>query len=307
MSTTIPKVSSIASWFGSNRMLAPIVGREFDACSWVGIVFAGGCSEAAHIKARSLYINDKHAHVINMGRVMGHPKLGPMMFRQIRRKTFDQATLTLAQDECRDFERRTQLGNDGLFGFDDCEFLSEGDALAWAVSYFVAAWMPRHGTSGTKSEFDTGLSTRWNANGGDSATHYWSATESWRDWRRIMQRGNFTTLDFAEFIPKCKDDPEVGIYSDAPFKGPGDAYAHTFGDERQGELARLLGGYKKAKVVVRFYDIPLVRELYPADKWNYRILVGRKQTNAPGPEVLLTNRVHADGTPATSKTTNKEN
>lgn len=44
-----PKVSAIASWFGSNRMLAPRVGEALTGCDWVGIVFAGGMCEAACI------------------------------------------------------------------------------------------------------------------------------------------------------------------------------------------------------------------------------------------------------------------
>jgi hypothetical protein len=42
--------------------------------------------------------------------------------------------------------------------------------------------------------------------------------------------------------------------------------------------------------VCRFYDVPLVRELYPADRWEWRHLEGRKQTNEAAPEVLLVNR-----------------
>lgn len=47
------------------------------------------------------------------------------------------------------------------------------------------------------------------------------------------------------------------------------------------------------RVVCRWYDTPLIRELYPEGPWSWHRLVGRKQTNAPGPEVLLTSAVAA--------------
>lgn len=64
----LPSVTSIASWFGSNRMLAPIVGQELAGVPWVGIPFAGGMSELVHITARTLQVNDLHEHVINLVR-----------------------------------------------------------------------------------------------------------------------------------------------------------------------------------------------------------------------------------------------
>lgn len=57
-------VTSIVSNFGSNRTLAPLVGRELDGCDWVGIPFAGGMSELRYINARTLNVNDLHCHLV---------------------------------------------------------------------------------------------------------------------------------------------------------------------------------------------------------------------------------------------------
>lgn len=279
------KVSAIAPYFGSNRMLAPEVGRELSGCSWVGVVFAGGMSEVAHIKARTLLINDLHRHVMNMAEIMASPVLGPQLYRRLRRKIFHPDELKRAQIAC--CLAQSVMENR------DIDLFSKGynppSLIDWAEAYFIAAWMPRHGSSGTSGEFNAGLSIRWNSSGGDSAAHFWGATRELLAWRKLFRRANFTTLDFAAFLDKCKDEDGHGIYSDAPFPGPGDAYTHTFGIERQRELARRLATFKRARVVVRFYDIPLIRELYPEPQWTWRTLVGRKQTNALGPEVLILN------------------
>jgi hypothetical protein len=41
------------------------------------------------------------------------------------------------------------------------------------------------------------------------------------------------------------------------------------------------------RVVCRFYDHPLIRELYGADRWTWLQLDGRTQANYGAPEVLL--------------------
>ena len=45
--------------------------------------------------------------------------------------------------------------------------------------------------------------------------------------------------------------------------------------------------FDQARVVCRFYNHPLIRDLYPEALWHWGHFAGRKQTNAEGPEVLL--------------------
>jgi len=69
MSTEM-KVTALAPWFGSNRMLGAEVGKALAGCSWVGVPFAGGMSELAHIKCSTLAVNDLHRHIINLACVL---------------------------------------------------------------------------------------------------------------------------------------------------------------------------------------------------------------------------------------------
>lgn len=266
-------IGSIASWFGSNRMLAEEVGKLLTGYSWVGVPFAGGMSELKHIEARTLMINDTHRHVINLAKVIGDPVLGPKLYRSLKRIPFHVGVLDEAQIACREVEQQ---------GFQNV------DPLIWAIAYFVTAWMARHGNAGTAKEFKVGMSIRWDAQGGDSAKHYWSAVESLKDWRKILQRGNFTTLDFRDFLAHCKDIEENAIYCDPPFLGPGDKYKNVMTEQDHIELAQILNSFEKARIVCRFYDIEFVREQYPDDKWHYKFLTGRKQSNKTAQELLIT-------------------
>jgi DNA adenine methylase len=272
-----PAVKCLSPWFGSNRMLAPMVGQELRGCKWVGVPFAGGMSELLHIKARTINVNDLHRHVIMLASVLANPKLAPTVYRRLRRVPFHAESLDQAQAHCRHMETVALP-------------LSDEQRIEWAAAYFVAAWMPRHGSGGTKGELSVGMSIRWNAGGGDSAKHYWGAVESIRAWHKILRRGNFTSLDWGQFIANCQDEPGHGIYCDPPFPGPGEKYLYRMDDEAHRNLAKELGRYEQARVVARFYDHPLVRELYPEGRWTWRRLAGRDQTNDDAkPEVLIVN------------------
>jgi hypothetical protein len=283
--------TTLVPYFGSNRMLAEHVGVELRGCSWVGVIFAGGMSELAHIPARSLVVNDLHRHVINLARVAQHPELGPKLYRLLRREAFHPDTLKEAQARCLaiDSIQPKPGAASSLFG-EVAADVSDAPSLGWARNYFVSQWMGRSGKAGTDGEFKGKLPVRWNANGGDSAVRYQSAVASLVAWRRILRRCNFTTLDCFEFLDTCKDEDGHGIYADPPFPGPGDAYCHNFTEKQQRQLADRLAAFTSARVVIRYYhDHPLIRELYPSPRWTWIERVGRKQTNEDAPEVLILN------------------
>ena len=272
-----PKISCLAPWFGSNRMLAHAVGEELAGCKWIGVAFAGGMSELVEINAGAIVVNDLHRHIINLARVVADPILGTILYRKMRRVQFHPDVLALAQEYCRAIDKlEPHPGN-----ADSC--------LLDAQQYFIASWMNRSAIAGTDGEFKGGLPVRWSATGGDSAVRFHSAARSIVEWRRICARCNFTVLDVFEFLAKCHDDATTGIYCDPPFPSEGGGYKHKFSIADHRRLAEKLTGYKAARVVCRFYDCDLVRDLYPAASgWKYRYLLGRDQTNTSGkPEVLL--------------------
>ncbi len=267
---------AIASWFGSNRMLAPMVGEALRGCKWVGVPFAGGMSELAYIKASTIVVSDLHRHVINLARVVA--EFRELLTDRLEGLAFHPDVLRDAQERCRMWEQDEHLGFEINIG------------AAW--SYFVACWMGRSHKSGTDDEFNGGLSVRWNANGGDSNTRYRSAVASLDAWGEIMRRCNFVVLDIFEFLDRCEDAEGHGIYCDAPFPGPGDRYKHRFSEDQHRKLAERLAEFKLTRCVCRFYDHPLVRELYPEPQWKWTHLTGgRKQSNDKAPEVLITNRL----------------
>ena len=272
----IPRgVTALVGWFGGNRMLASHVGAVLEGCNWVGILFAGGMGEVPHITARTLLVNDLHRHVINLARVVADPLLRPQLVRRLCRKVFHPDELKAAQEYCK------------------VTVPDNWPHLTCAESYFVCCWMGRALKAGINDEFNGRPAVRWKADGGDSMVRYRSAIRMLVPFSRSLKRCTFETMDAFDFAARCEDVSGNGLYADPPFPGAGRKYVHNAGQTDEAEAAwhtRLrdaLSRFEKTRVVARFYDHPLIRELYPVSEWTWRLLTGRKQSNDDAPEVLL--------------------
>ena len=266
--TRLPKIKALVPWYGSNRILAKNVGDLLGRRSWVGVPFAGGMCEITYINARTVVVNDLHGHVMNLAVCVADPVIGPKMWRMLRRLPFHPTTLVESQSWCRNNRP-------------DCP-----DVVS-AMKYFTSAWMSRNGKAGTKDEFDAGLSVRWEAGGGDSAVRFHNAVMSLREWRRILSRCTFVCLDAFEFLSRCQDKKEHGIYCDPPWPGDGDSYLHTLSFTDHERLARCLSEFEHAQIVVRLGDCELARSLY-RHGWNWHKQTSRTAANKDKHEALIT-------------------
>lgn len=259
------KIKTLAPWYGGNRMLAAEVGKALAGCEWVGIPFAGGMAEIPLIRARTIVANDLHRGVMSLAAYVREDCEG--LQQVLRTLLFHPDTLLEAQEILR------------AEGFESTNRV--------AIAYFVCAWMTRSGSAGTDAELTSKVALRWEAGGGDSAKRYQSAIDSLGAWAVELRRCTFSMLDCFEFFDKCKDRERHGIYCDPPFPGPGDKYTHKFDEGRHRRLAERLSQFRHVRVVCRFYDHPLIRELYPEGDWKWLRFTGRNQANNATPEVLV--------------------
>jgi DNA adenine methylase len=269
-------VTALLPFFGGNRTLAPHVGAQLAGVSFVAIPFAGGLSEVRCITARTLLVGDLHKHVIALASVVAHPQMGPQLIRRLRRWVCHEAAMEAAQARCVGYER------DG----------PPADLVQWAEDYFAASWLARSGMAGTAKEFDASFAVRYDAGGGDPAKRFYSAVDGLRDLRRTLQRCTFVVRDAFDLLADLKDDPETGVYLDPPWPQDGDKYRHRFTDAQQRQLAKALARFQKARVVIRYGDHPLIRELYAGPRWKWLHLDGRtanRREKGSKAEVLILN------------------
>jgi DNA adenine methylase len=282
-------VTALAGWFGSNRMLAPHVGKQLSGCTWVGVPFAGGMTEILEMTARTILVNDLHRHIINLARVVKSDELRPKLIRELKRTIFHPDELADAQNDCRDRDLCQRV----LIEVPDEDTIPN---LQWAIDYFVCCWMGRASKAGIDDEFNGRPAFRWNASGGDSVVRYRSAIKSLVVFGKVFRRCSFETMDAFDFVARCEDKTGHGVYCDPPFPNAGRRYKHNCGETDAEErvwhtrLRNAVSRFTKTRIVMRFYDHELIRELYPESEWEYLRLKGRKQSNESAEELLLVKR-----------------
>lgn len=111
---------------------------------------------------------------------------------------------------------------------------------------------------------------------------------------RLLEGCRWVGIPFAGSM--SEDREGHGLYCDPPFPGVGRRYVYNAGqtdiEERawHTRLRDALEAFVNLRVVCRFYDHPMIRDLYADSRWHWHIGSGRKQTNEDAPEVLLVNQ-----------------
>lgn len=127
--------------------------------------------------------------------------------------------------------------------------------------------------------------------GQNPAKGYISACSLFKEFADRMKGVVIEHLDFREIIRKY-DSEETLFYVDPPYIGREKYYAGGFTEKDHGDLAELLNNVK-GKVVLFYYDDPLLLELYPGWKREtfkaYKQVVGGHGLGSEAEELLLMN------------------
>jgi DNA adenine methylase len=136
---------------------------------------------------------------------------------------------------------------------------------------------------------------RGGASGESARSVLKSAASGMFDRHVTFTAGSVFELDLPE------DLSDTVIYCDPPYVEKSDQYEHDFSRENHEWLAHVTRRrFSQARVLISYYDHPLVRELYPEPFWRWKRLTSAKamtgrgggndggKTNAP--EVLICNQ-----------------
>lgn len=264
------KTSSALSYFGSDGEVADKLAAMLDGCQHVTIPFVGGCSILPHLKARAVVANDLNSLAINFYR-----HASGAIGSESQSLLIERCEKTLSHPD--EMDHAWSLMRNPL-----CVGTWQ---QAWA--YWAICWIGRKGKGGTGS-LGGAPSVRWTPEGGTNATRIRAAASDLREWAKTFERCEWTCLDFRDVLAKVKDDPRCAVYADPPWVGAGDAYAHAFTAKDHIDLRNCLSRLGQAKVVVRYGDSPIIRELY--EGWTVIEAAARTQANKQLGEIWLTNK-----------------
>lgn len=285
------KVKAIAPWFGSKRTMSQ---RIVDELGPHRVYWEPFCGSMAVLLVKPSCVmetvNDLHGDLVNLARVIRHDSEGPRLYRRLRRTLMCEALFQ---------ESAERIKAD----YDASDFSAER-----AYHYFMVAWLGRNGVAGTGS-YNGHFCVRFTSNGGHAAKRWVSVIESIPAWRKRLANVTILCRDAFEVVARIEDKSGTAIYVDPPYIVKGSTYLHDFGmTSKRGQdreaaaaehrrLAELLNRFTKSRVVVSYYDHPLLDELFA--NWTKRhcdvtkALANQGRRDAGGaikaPEVLLIN------------------
>ncbi len=196
--------------------------------------FAGGCHvELAKPKTGIEIINDKNDQLINFLEVL-----------QKRPQELYEACAALPYSET-------------LYNTYKWENLSE-DQLEQAVRFF---YIVRAGFSGGGHKYKTGFSVSQTV---DKAQTYKTSVGLIAAMAQRIKDWNILCRDFQDVIEKY-DSPNTFFFCDPPYVDCEDLYAGDFKREDHYRLRETISQIE-GKVIICYYDHPLIRELYPVDE-----------------------------------------
>ncbi len=266
--------------------MAPAIVEELGPHSSYWDIMCGSCAVLfAKPPSGHEHVNDLHGDLINLARVLQREELAVELYELCLRTLYHE-----------DLFRESEA----VFRSEDPP--AEGPDVTRAYHYMVSSWMGRNGIAGTARVNQT-FAIRWSPGGGGGAVRWAAAADAIPGWHRRLRRVSILRRDALAIAESIEDLPGVAIYADPPYllssrPGGGCRYDHEFTPEQHKELADTLDRFQKARVVVSYYDDPLLDELYPGPRWTKRQVYrnknlhvqnrrGAKPTTAP--EVLILN------------------
>lgn len=269
------KVRSIAPWFGGKRSMADDICAEFGPHNAYWDIPCGSMAVLLNKQPSSHETCvDLHGDLINLAMVIASEK-APLLHDRLQR--------TLFAEPLYDTAKALIVASDPQPpAFPDAVTLDHVDR---AYAYFICSWMGRNGVAGTRS-CNFAIAVRFTPGGGAGGIRFSSAVDSLPAWHQRLRRCIILQRDMFQILEKIDDVEGTVIYCDPPyFKSTrgGEVYDHDFDEsssplfgrlDDHGRLAEMLQRFRRARVIVSYYDDPRLRELYP--KWTHRLITRPK-------------------------------
>ena len=275
------KIKAIAPWFGGKRTMAPRIVQELGKHrSYWGICCGSLAVEFAKEPSSMETCIDLHGDLTNLCFVLKDESLAVELYGRMSRMTLSREVFL----ESAKVIRGESAPCDG-----------DGPDLDRAAHYMTVSWFGRNGVAGTSS-YSAGFCARYTKNGGHAAKRFISAVDSIPAWHWRLRNITVMRDDIFKHLHRIEDASGTVIYCDPPYFEKGAKYLHDFDGLHHKQLADQLGRFKKTRVVLSYYDHPLLDRYYggwtKVDCATTKAMANQGQRNrgpVKAPEVLLIN------------------
>lgn len=277
-------IKALSPWAGAKRNLAGEIVRLLGPHRIFWDIFCGSLavtfSKPPCVMETAV---DLHGDLCNLAWVLQNEDMAVQLYERLARTLMSEVLFSEAAQ--RYHERGYELAADS-------------PDLERAYDWFLCSWLGRNGVAGTSS-YNQGFCVRYTANGGHAAKRWRSAIESIPAWHWRLMNLTILRRDAFVILPRIPDEPGTAIYVDPPYLVKGFKYIHDFLPIDHIRLAGALNRFKRARVVLSYYDHPALNDLYPG--WRQEKITvsksiahqgARGKNDTKAVEVLLVNNPH---------------
>lgn len=276
------RITALVPWFGAKRILADTIVQELGQHRAYWEPFCGSMAVLlAKPPSSHETVNDLHGELVNLARVLQDETLAMTLYVRLSRTLCSEALYA---------EARESLAVEASGKVD----------LDRAYNYFVVSWLGRSGVAGSNG--GKVFAVRWTPGGGHGGVRFRNAVASTPEWHERLRSVVILNQDAFDVLAKIDDAKGTAIYCDPPYlpesrpRRKSCVYEYDFTSADHARLAEALGRFRRARVVVSYYDSRRLDELYPT--WVKRAVPitkgmantgGRTPGAVTAPEVLLLN------------------
>lgn len=275
------KIKAVAPWFGGKRTMAPRIVKELgEHRAYWGLCCGSMAVEFAKEPSSMETCIDLHGDLTNLCFVLKDEGMAVDLYGRMSRMTLSRELFYQSAEVIR---------------LESAPGDSDPADIDRAVHYLTVSWFGRNGVAGTSS-YNAGFCARYTKNGGHAAKRFLSAVDSIPAWHHRLRNITVMRDDIFKHLHRIKDAPGTVIYCDPPYLVKGAKYLHDFDGLHHKQLAEGFGRFEKTRVVVSYYDHPLLDQYYEGwtkvDCATTKAMAnqGQRQRGAvKAPEVLLIN------------------
>ncbi len=273
--TSFMAIRSIVPYYGGKRALAASIVEELGPHVAYFEPFCGGLSVLlAKPRSAQETVVDLNGQLANLALVLADPKLASRLYRELRRVPACEAIYLQSCLQLEDDQAHGVMADWGS-GIP----IKACPSYVSARSYFIASWLGRNGLVGSVRRGCT-FCVRYTPGGGSTATRFRHVVDSIPAFRRRLRDVTILCRDAFEVVGSIDDCDGMVIYCDPPYLAKSKPYLHDFADADHKRLADALSRFKRARVLVSYYDHPALDSLYPG--WTKRSFIRHKNLSNQG-------------------------
>ncbi len=248
---------ALIQYYGSKCSMAPLIVRELGehkfylepCCGSMAVLFG---------KKKSMFetVNDLNQDVINLAMCLASDKW-KILYKRCSRVLPCESVLRMFKRELIDCDFSTAISLSDI----------NKNHIDRAVKFLTLSSLGIGGVGGVDLSCQ-GIAVDYSQACRINVNRFRNAKHNMPFWHRRLADVTILNRNMFDILSKIKDRQELSIYIDPPYYVEGSVYKHNFSEDDHVELIEILSKFRKARIVVSYYENEFIDDLYRLCGWN---------------------------------------